>query len=288
MLTEHTLSHGEVSLHYARGPNSGPPLLLLHGVTRAWPDYLPLIPTLAWRWHVHAVDFRGHGKSARRPGNYRLVDYVEDALTFLRHGLDEPAVIYGHSLGAMVALAAAARFPERCRAIVLEDPPFSTVGPRFAETVFPSQFRGMHALAGSTANVAEVARAMADISLVYPASGRTVRLGDLRDAVALRFGARWLKDNDPEVLQVLLVGRWLDGYDLDALLPDVRCPVLLLQGDLKAGGMLADEDARKLVSGLADCTCLKLDSVGHLIHWTHTEVTLRHVTSFLETVRWDD
>src|SRR5207302_6991572 len=107
MLTEHTLAVGDDSLHYARGPSSGPPMLFLHGVLRCWQDFLPLIAPLTTRWHVHALDFRGHGRSSPRPGRYRVVDYVEDAAAFLRHGCDEPAVVYGHSLGAMVALAVA-------------------------------------------------------------------------------------------------------------------------------------------------------------------------------------
>src|SRR5437870_483220 len=97
MLTEHTLTIGDASLHYARGPSAGPPLLFLHGVFRSWQDFVPLIPALAARWAVHALDFRGHGRSSRRPGAYRVVDYSEDAVAFLKHNCDEPAVVYGHS-----------------------------------------------------------------------------------------------------------------------------------------------------------------------------------------------
>src|SRR5947209_9478255 len=108
MLTEHPLNLNEPwSLNCARGPAHGPPMLFLHGVLRCWQDFLPLIAPLTTRWHVHALDFRGHGRSSPRSGRYRVVDYVEDAAAFLRHGCDEPAVVYGHSLGAMVALAVA-------------------------------------------------------------------------------------------------------------------------------------------------------------------------------------
>jgi pimeloyl-ACP methyl ester carboxylesterase len=284
MLTEYTLTVGEASLHYARGPSAGPPLLLLHGVFRAWQDFMPIIPALAARWQIDALDFRGHGKSSRREGKYRVIDYVEDAVAFLKHGCDEPTVVYGHSLGAMVALAAAAVEAGCVKAVILEDPPFETVGSRLRETVFYSQFLGMRPLAGSKADAADVARALGEIELTTPGTGRKSRLGDLRDAVALRFGARCLKQVDPDVFAPLIAGEWLKGYDLDGILKRVTCPVLLLQADMAAGGMLTDSDAGRLETQLADCTRIKLTGAGHLIHWMQTGTTLRLVTAFLESL----
>jgi pimeloyl-ACP methyl ester carboxylesterase len=289
MLTEHILTVGNDSLHYARGPSSGPPMLFLHGVLRCWQDFLPLIAPLTVRWHVHALDFRGHGKSSPRPGRYRVVDYVEDAAAFLRHGCDEPAVVYGHSLGAMVALAVAGGPHAECvRALVLEDPPFGTVGPGIHNTVFVSQFRGLQQFAGSTQSVAEIARGMAEIRLVSPGTGRVIRFGDVRDAISLRFSARCLRRVDPEVFEPLIAGQWLDGYNLDAILSGIRCPVLLLQGDMAAGGMMADEDAALLESRLPDCARVKLEGVGHLIHWTQIETTLRLLAAYLESLDRDE
>jgi pimeloyl-ACP methyl ester carboxylesterase len=284
MLTEQTLTFGDGSLHYARGPRAGPPLLFLHGVLRRWQDFLPLIPSLAARWAVHALDFRGHGRSTPQSGAYRVVNYVEDAVAFLKHSLDEPAVVYGHSLGAMVALGAAAAAPDCCSALILEDPPFDTMGARMRETIFQSQFLGMQPLAGSEKSVAAVAKALAEIPLIAPHTGRVARLGDVRDGVALRFAARCLKQVDPEVFVPIVSGAWLEGYHLDQLLTAVRCPVLLLQADMAAGGMLTDDDAEKLEARLPDCTRIKLEDVGHLIHWTQTEATLRLLVAYLESL----
>ncbi len=285
MITEHTLTAGDASLHYARGPSSGPPLLFLHGVLRGWQDFLPLIPPLTARWHVHALDFRGHGRSSPRPGRYCVVDYVEDAAAFLKHGCDEPAVLYGHSLGAMVALAVAGGpHADAVKAVVLEDPPFETVGRNIRETVYLSQFRGMQPFAGSKKSVDDIARGLAEILLIAPGTGRATRLGDVRDGVSLRFSARCLKQVDPEVFAPLVAGEWLAGYDLDAIVTNVRCPVLLLQGDMVAGGMLTDADASRLINRLPDCTHLKLEGVGHLIHWTQIETTLRLLIAYLESL----
>src|SRR5438045_742737 len=105
MWSEQQFPGPDTSLNTATGPASGPPLVFLHGVTRRWQDFLTLVPALTGRWQVHGLDFRGHGGSGRVPNKYRIIDYVQDAVSVLRTRVAEPAVLYGHSLGALVAAA---------------------------------------------------------------------------------------------------------------------------------------------------------------------------------------
>src|ERR1700676_4958361 len=142
MFAEHLLPSDAARLNCAIGPAAGPPLLLLHGITRCWRDFMTLMPMLAPRWHVHALDFRGHGRSSRTPGAYLLVDYLRDASTILHGHFREPAVVYGHSLGALTAIALAAQAPAAVRALVLEDPPSFHILPRIRDTHFQALFAG--------------------------------------------------------------------------------------------------------------------------------------------------
>src|SRR5258708_4217712 len=102
MLHERSFSCGDFTLNGASGPSAGPPLVFLHGVTRCWQDFLTLMPALSGRWTCHAVDFRGHGRSDRS-SSYLVADHLRDLLAFLRMQMSEPVVLYGHSLGALVA-----------------------------------------------------------------------------------------------------------------------------------------------------------------------------------------
>ena len=283
MFTESFFESGPVRLNFASSPASGPPLLFLHGITRRWQDCLTLAPTLAARWHVHALDFRGHGRSSRTPGAYLLTDYVSDTASFLRGRFRESAVVYGHSLGALVGVALAARAPDAVRALVLEDPPSFPLVPRIRETPFYAMFSGMHPLAGDRRPVRATAQDLAEVRIPTGEVGG-VRFGDLRDATSVRFTARGLKDLDPEVFPPLLEGRLLDGCDLKALCPQVTCPTLLLRGDDTVGGMLSRPHAEAMASAMADCTLIHVPGVGHLIHWTAGEATLRFVVGFLETL----
>ena len=108
MLKEQTANLGAVTINFVEGPPSGPPLVLLHGGGDRWQGLLSIIPSLAPRWHLFALDLRGHGKSGRMPGEYRPEHYVADVIAWMEQHLSEPAILFGHSLGGWVALMVAA------------------------------------------------------------------------------------------------------------------------------------------------------------------------------------
>jgi pimeloyl-ACP methyl ester carboxylesterase len=125
MLNEHRFDTGEIALNYAEGPNAGPPLVMIHGGAAHWQGFLPIIPALAARWHVYALDLRGHGRSDWTPHRYRLDDYTDDLLAFLDRQVAGSAVLLGHSLGGMFALLAATSAPHIARAVILGDTPLT-------------------------------------------------------------------------------------------------------------------------------------------------------------------
>ena len=59
---------GAVTINYAEGPPSGPPLVFLHGGGARWRAYEDVLLELARSVHLFAPDLRGHGHSGRAPG----------------------------------------------------------------------------------------------------------------------------------------------------------------------------------------------------------------------------
>ena len=108
------------------GDPSAPPLVLIHGsdgVALDWP-VSPLWERLGGQARLIAPDRPGHGHTPTRVGspvtvevNVRRLSQLLDAL-----GVRGPVTLLGHSYGAAVALAYAAAFPERVRALVLVAP----------------------------------------------------------------------------------------------------------------------------------------------------------------------
>lgn len=263
------------TLHFAEGPASGPPLLLLHGVSRNWRDWDPLLPDLTRQWNVLAMDHRGHGDSARAPGGYLVVDYARHVAEFVRTKYMEPITVMGHSLGAMVALSLAAECGLQIAAIILEDPPFHSMGRKIGSTPYWIQFEGMREVARSGGNLADMADALAQIRL-----SPTQRLGDIRDRASLEFSASCLGQVDPEVFTPLIDGRWLDQFDANEYWSRVQCPVLLLQGDSTAGGTFTDEDVALACRSLRSYRLLRFNGTGHQIHRTRTAETLAALSDF--------
>ncbi|MEV0613128.1 alpha/beta fold hydrolase [Nonomuraea sp. NPDC050404] len=104
------------------GDPSAPPLLLIHGRTADHNDWNGITQHFAARYHVLALDLRGHGASDR-PGEYPLPGMAEDVLALLDHLGIERATVIGHSLGGVVSYHLAMNHPGRIERLVLEDPP---------------------------------------------------------------------------------------------------------------------------------------------------------------------
>ena len=265
-------------------PGPSERLLMLHGVGRAARTFSSIACLFPMRFHVSAIDFRGHGGSGHADGAYRICDYLNDALAAIDA---EPGsvVLYGHSLGALVATAAAAARPQRVTAVVLEDPPSPTFWENLADTMYHPTFTAMQRWAGRRdLSVREVAEKFgAEVVKSWP-DGRVMRISDVRDAVSLRFSAACIRDIDPRVMTLILEGRWHEGYDQEAAFAAVRCPALLLRGDVARGGMLSQDDADRLLSQMPDGIRVDFPTAGHLLHWQVRSELAGHVGSFLESL----
>ena len=113
---------GGVRLAYRTwGPAQAPPLVLLHALGEASPDWAPLAEALASSWRVYAPDLRGHGESDWA-GPYTIEQLTADLAAYVDAlGLDRVA-LGGHSLGGAPAYLYAARHPGRVARLVLEEP----------------------------------------------------------------------------------------------------------------------------------------------------------------------
>lgn len=102
---------------------TGAPILLLHGLmgsARTWSEHLDWLRGYG---QVRTFDAAGHGRPA--PAELTTEAFVDD-LAEATAAITEPMVVIGHSMGALHGWVFAARYPERVRALVVED-----IGPDF-------------------------------------------------------------------------------------------------------------------------------------------------------------
>lgn len=90
---------------------SGPDVLLLHGVGLRAEAWNAQTDALTKHARVTAPDMLGHGQSPLPAEQIGLADYIAASAAVLR-GLDGPALVVGHSMGAMIALELAASLPD--------------------------------------------------------------------------------------------------------------------------------------------------------------------------------
>jgi pimeloyl-ACP methyl ester carboxylesterase len=274
MLVEKTFDTGEVIINYAEGPENGPPLLLLHGWTDRWQDFLPIIPFLSTRWHIYALDFRGHGKSGRARGRYLPEDIVVDIEVFLQDMVAEPAVLFGHSAGGVAALMLSAKLPEKVRTIIVGDSPIDLDShiAQISTEEMKQYWANLRDLAGRP--MEELMSALAKRNY---------------DASRLRYSAKTLSQVDPEVLDYHAEGRtqeFFKNVNMEELFRQISCPVLLIQGDPSHGGVLSDHEVEYVKSVTPEISNIVIHEEGHSLGlYTWNVALLKAVINFLESLR---
>ena len=230
------------------------PIVLFHdslGCVELWRDF-PEQLAVGTRRSVVAYDRLGFGRSDEHPGALPLTFIRDEAATVVPRVCDalgiDTIVPFGHSVGGGMAIATAARWPDRCAAVVTES----------AQTFVEDRTR-----AGLEAARVEFARA-----------GQLDRLARYHGAKA-----RWVLD--------AWIETWLSpafaAWHLDDDLRDVRCPALALHGDQDEYGS-AEHPGRiaRLTQGPA--TAVILEGRGHVPHREHPARVLEEVTRFLASL----
>jgi pimeloyl-ACP methyl ester carboxylesterase len=289
MIVEKKFRAGEATLNYAEGSDSGPPLLLTHGLTDRWQYYLPIMPFLSERWHVYALDFRGHGRSSRTPP-YRYRDHIADTLSFIEGCVREPVILFGSSMGGMVALMVAARRPDLVKAVVFGDSSIKTDRTRAVMRDFHSYWSGWEKLASYRGPFSELVKLVSEMPVSVPWQNKKT-YGEGLDAIALINKANYLRFVDPAVLRDWAAGaeddeayyRVIDGYDHEEL-KKIECPVLLIQGNPTKGGIFTDEAVAFAKANIRDHYHIYIPEYDHnlgLYSW-ETSKLLQAVCAFLE------
>lgn len=95
---------GDVRLHYVAG-GQGAPLFLLHGWPQTWYEYRKVMPDLAKRYRVIAVDLRGIGGSDKPPSGYDKKTMAGDIHALAQTLGYDQINIAGHDIGSQVAFS---------------------------------------------------------------------------------------------------------------------------------------------------------------------------------------
>ena len=94
------------------------PLIFIHGVGMRGDVWSPQVEYFSNDYQVITYDFLGHGESPLPPEEPVLDDYVEQLNNLLKY-LDLSLIsLVGHSMGALISVAFALKYPEKVKALV--------------------------------------------------------------------------------------------------------------------------------------------------------------------------
>ena len=99
--------------------------LMIHGWSSSWYAMSPLIGLLSQRFRAIAVDLPGYGASPPLPERVTIPAYADVLANFIERVTDGPVVLVGHSMGGMISLTMALRYPALIERMVLIDPTVS-------------------------------------------------------------------------------------------------------------------------------------------------------------------
>lgn len=114
-----SLIHTNGAQIFAQSTGNGSPILLICGMASDVSSWTPITPLLEGSNTIISFDNRGAGRTKTDSQNWTIDDMVADVLAVLDHHNIKRAHIVGHSMGGMIALRLAHKFPERVGSLVM-------------------------------------------------------------------------------------------------------------------------------------------------------------------------
>ena len=257
-----------------RGSPGAPVVMMIHGLTQQAHVFDAVASKLAGQYHVYCLDVRGRGETEwGPPDGYHFDNYVAD-LEAVREALEvERMALVGTSMGGLISMQYAARYPERVTKVVLND-----IGPE----IEPS---GLQRILQTTANAPEGFTDLKAVAKYYREENPAV-LARRTDDEVLEY-ARWhVRRSDAGIYVWKMdpaIRRPLAPPPPPSIEPweafrSIRCPVLIVRG--AESDILSESIASRMCEAKPGSELVVIPGVGHAPSLAEPEV-LEALTRFL-------
>ena len=259
---------GGLRFAYREWPNPGAQaLILLHGFTGHAHSWESFARAMQSRYHVYALDQRGHGDSAWTD-DYSADAMVEDVQRWVTALGLKQFVLLGLSMGGRNAYQFAAQHPDEVERLVIVD-----IGPAIASS------GSNRIVSGVQANdiFATPDEAVAAMRAANPRADEAELQHRTRYNLMLRDDGTWTFRYD-RALRTNRLPRPAAG-DAWGLLPKIRARTLLIRGELS--DVLDEAVADRMLKEIPDCAFALVPGSGHSIPLESPKGFLAAVETFL-------
>lgn len=259
-------------LHYLDwGDKDKQPMLLLHGFmghAHVWDDFASHFMD---KYHIIALDQRGHGKSQQSvEGYYSLENHFADLAEFVEKiGLDD-LILMGHSMGGRNALFYTALRPERISRLIVVDARFGS-NPRTAQALkqlvrrLPIQVKSLD-------------EAERRIREVYPKLSHEITQSIVKHGYVKSHNSSFVPRYDMEMSMYSERSAY-GAEDLRPYLENVHCPVLLVRGE--TSDIVSKGDAQEMCEKIPNAEWIEIPDSSHLPVQENPEAFTEAVCRFL-------
>ena len=260
----------DIRLHHLDWGNEGRhPIVLVHGSrlhAHVWNHFSRRAES---RFHVVAVDQRGHGDSGWCPRqSYELEDFYQDLRAVIQARGFRRFTLIGHSLGGRVSMLYASRHHEELERLVLVDitPGRPNAAPgtdfsRITETPGPGEFDSHEAAIEYLGK------------LLFRAPAHMIE-ESVRHGMRQTDGNRYTWKYDPAFRR-----RGAGPIDLWSAMQTVPTPTLLLYGS--HSNVVTPELAQRLGRTMPNCAVERIENAGHALFTDQPEAFAVSVERFL-------
>ena len=253
--TDKEIQVNSMNFHYLEwGTEGNPKILMLHGNSQqahSW-DFISL--SISDRYHIFALDQRGHGDSDWAPdGDYSLEAQVSDLDGFVKAQGFDRFVLIGHSMGGRNSYVWASRNSELLEGLVIVD-----TGP-------DTQRRGQDRIKNFRELPDELDSFQEFSQRIQEYTGRSQEQveGALKYSIRQRQDGKWTWKYDKVMRDP---SRRDSGWDPEQLWDCVRqitCPTLVMRGD--RSDLFHEETMQKMKETICDCETVTIARAGHLV-----------------------
>jgi len=254
-----------VELFYIEGGEGTETIVLSHGLLMDYTMFAPQWDALAEDFRVVAYDHRGQGRSGNPPEGEDLDSLTNDAADFIAALGRGPVHFVGMSMGGMVGMRLAARFPQLLRSLVLIDT--SAQSEPWLQRL---RFKAMCALVpllGVKPFIPQV------LALMF---GPATRKDPAKQALLAKWRDKLAALPPGIVRQVRGV---MHRSDVSDELASIRCPTLVIFGD--DDSLTPADCSWRIATRINNAEVVRIDNAGHSSNLEQPEAVNAALLGFL-------
>jgi len=242
---------------------SGPPVLLIMGLSFTHEMWFRVVPALRERYRTILFDNRGMGRSDCPRGPYSIRQLARDAAAVMDAAGVESAHIVGASMGGMIAQELALRQPSRVRSLVLGCTSYSGMFARWPH------FRRGPRINWSRATRLERERSLR--SLLY---ADATPLDRIEEDIEIRCGCSWSYKGFWNQFAGIL------AWNAYWRLPRIKIPVMVIHGE--EDHLVPPENGKVIARRIPGARWELLPNAGHVLVTDQPELSSRLLLEFLD------